>query len=302
MAPRWCVAIMRYIKSVIWGFLEGLFPWAAVSVFVSIVVKTSGIEINIEGHEVVASSISSVLGLLNAFLVTTNISIAGKINEQVRELQGACTECALLHRSIFSQNTPQIIPASNMIINVLSAASNTTGDEQITRNIKETIGQLIPTSNLVDIAPPTAVAVVKSINNVSSQYGKLVTLRAARTPPAIETLVYTLGVFNLIMVTSSIHNVTLDVSVLMSIFVVSSSLGLLGISNVVKDPLDRSWLSSSIVEDVSKTIKEINDIMIGQQSFSASTKRLSAHWSLNFPYYSVPQNGFSTGVCLQSHK
>ena len=284
MAPRWCVATMRYIKSVIWGLLEGLFPWAAVGVFVSIVVKTSGIEINIEGHEVVASSISSVLGLLNAFLVTTNISIAGKINEQVRELQGACTECALLHMTIFPKNDIKNRTASSMIIKVLSAASNTAGDDDITQKIKDTMTQLIPTSQLVDIAPPTAVAVVKSVNNVSSQYGKLVTLRAARTPPAIETLVYTLGVFNLIMVTSSISNVALDVSVLMSIFVVSSSLGLLGISNVVKDPLDRSWLSSSIVEDVSKTIKEINDIMIGQQSFSQSTKRLGAHWSLNFPH------------------
>ena len=264
--------------------MEGLFPWAAVGVFVSIAVKTSGIEINIEGHEVVASSISSVLGLLNAFLVTTNISIAGKINEQVRELQGACTECALLHMSIFSQNTSQSETASRMIIDVLSAASNTAGDEDMTTRIKETIHQLIPTSQLSKIAAPTAVAVVKSVNNVSSQYGKLVTLRAARTPPAIETLVYTLGVFNLIMVTSSISNVTLDVSVLMSIFVVSSSLGLLGISNVVKDPLDRSWLSSSIVEDVSKTKEEINAIMMGQQSFSVSAKMLSAHWSLNFPH------------------
>jgi hypothetical protein len=274
--------MMRYIKSVLWGFLEGLFPWTVVGVLVSTVLKTNGIEINIEGHEVVATSISSVLGLLNAFLVTTNISIAGKINEQIRELQGACTECALLHMTIFSQGSPKSRSASDMIVNVLSAASNTAGDGYITNDIKATMSQLIPTSQLVDIAPPTAVAVVKSVNNVSSQYGKLVTLRAARTPPAIETLVYTLGVFNLIMVTGSISNVTWGVSALISIFVVSSSLGLLGISNVVKDPLDRRWLSSSIVEDVSKTIEEIKDIMNGRLRGTFPKSILDTQWSLSF--------------------
>lgn len=254
---------IRYMKALSWGFLEGLFPWIGIAVATSMIVDYTSFDIKLQEHEAVAASISSVLGLLNAFLVTTNIGIAGKISFQIRELQGCCVECALLCRTSFHGGFERTA-AYEIIKCVLDAATDpaSRAPKDLNKKIQNFISALIPASSKTHgLAPPTMVAIVKSVNNVSSQYGKLSTLRASSTPPAIETLVYTLGVMNLMLVLGSVRDVGLDISVMVAAFVASSSLGLLGISNVIKDPLDRLWLADAILEAVRTTDEETRCIL-----------------------------------------
>lgn len=266
-------AATRYVTALIWGFFEGLLPWVVVAVVMSQVIQATSWNISLVDHEGVVTSIASMLGLLNAFLVTTNINIAGRISDQVRVIQGTCTECALLSFAVMQRNMHQMEPVKDVLLYTLGAVLSHDNDAQMNDRVTNAIAQFLPqTSSQLDIQPPTAIALVNSINTVSSEYGRLKTLRAARTPPAIETLVYFLGVLNLAVATSSMSNVDIGVTTLVATFVSASSLGLLGISNVIKDPLRRSWMSFDMVESVLATQKNIRDL--GERPFISKASGL----------------------------
>lgn len=265
-------AMLRDVTAFVLTSAEGLFKgvllWTVVGIAVSYVT------VALQGdaaqtaftNDTIISFTSGAVSLLVGFLVSNNINTALSITSIVADIQGACMQLVSLSHALLGNEKGcrnEAKELENMSIQVLQAViDNVRDSEKI--SVDESIFQgfrSVKKAKDAGAIEATLIGVFgRTLSSIATKYDRLYHLRNIGTPPAIRSIVYVLGVVNVVQYVQSTNGEDDATRVAIGTFVAFATIGVLATSAATRDPLDSVRLSGSLKKSVEFTIQEIRKL------------------------------------------
>ena len=247
---------------------KGMLLWTLVGVTVSYVtiVSQGDSAQTAFTNDTIISFTSGAVSLLVGFLVSNNINTALTITSIVADIQGMCMELASLSHALLGGEKgcrDEAKALEDMSIHVLQAVVENIRDSnklsvdaiifQGFRSVKKAKDAGAIEATLIGVFGRT-------LSSIATKYDRLYHLRNIGTPPAIRSIVYVLGVVNVVQHVQSTNGEDDAARVAIGTFVAIATIGVLATSAATRDPLDSVGLSGSLKKSVQSTIAEIRKL------------------------------------------
>ena len=260
--------LLNYIVVGVLAIFVGLAPWICLSSFIALLVSRNNLNVTLPTENSDAmQQMTSIMGLLLAFLVTGNISISGQIGAAVDNLTGAATELAALTYTLLTDASCQAesdaIATFAMDMLDLAKMEVTKSGETAGTAGRRAFMAIHDLKMKKKIEPPLVGIFVKGVTGVNAAHGSLWTLRNSGAHPSIRITLFVIATVNIVINISSLAIEDERSLVATSIFIACSSVGIFTTSLFIRDPLDYAVLSSGLRKKLEDAKAEVEALRSG---------------------------------------
>ena len=245
------------------GLVLGLAPLVIIAVIIALLIERTNLVLMSPLESSQSQDLAnSMLSLLVAFLVSKNIDANLMVHDAVDAVRTSSVELASLAYSVRSdacnREIDEIIEASlEFLDNVKPPPNAPTADEALQKCLRAIHKLKVNKTLEAEIVPVFTRAASTCYNSLSLLWSKR---NLSGTPPSIKVAVYVTAVLNAAFVVSDL-DVSEQIRISASIFVIIASIGAYAISGIVRDPL-AYWLTShesmNMVEEGRKVVTSLH--------------------------------------------
>lgn len=268
MIARFAQKLANYLFVGLLALFVGLSPWIFYSSMAALLVSRTGLNVTLPTENTEAmQQMTSIMGLLLAFLVTGNISISGQISAAVDNITGAATELAALTYTLLTdascQNESDDIAsfASDML--ELAKMEKTKSGVTAGTASSRAFTAIHSLKTRGKIEAPLVGVFVKATTGVNAAHGSLWTLRNSGAHPSIRITLFVIASLNIVINISALSIEDERSLVATSIFIACSSIGIFTTSLFIRDPLDYAVLSHQLRKKLDDAKAEVEAMRSG---------------------------------------
>lgn len=250
------------------GLMRGLLPWALVGFgvsYVTVALQGIGSDAHFTDNTIISFT-SGAVSLLVGFLVSNNINTSLMITSTVAEIQGLCMELASLSHAFLSEKEECSLIAQKLELTACEVLelilTNGEGPHVTSVDTKIFEGfKSVKTAKERNLIEAELCGIFsRTLSGITTKYDSLLYLRNIGTPPALRSIVYILGMFNVVQYVTRMSDKDDATRIAIGTFVASATVGVLATSDQ-RDPLDSYVLKRQRVsKSVRSTISQIEKL------------------------------------------